>query len=77
MSRIKTHVNKGDQVQVIAGNHKGKTGLVTSINAVKGQVIVDGVRPLKKAVKRSEKHPDGGIITIDGPVHISNVKKLG
>ncbi|MCF7674550.1 MAG: 50S ribosomal protein L24 [Akkermansiaceae bacterium] len=77
MSRIKTHVNKGDQVQVIAGNHKGKTGQVTSINAVKGQVIVDGVRPLKKAVKRSEKHPDGGIINIDGPVHISNVKKLG
>jgi large subunit ribosomal protein L24 len=77
MSRIKTHVIKGDQVQVIAGNHKGKTGQVLSVNATKGQVIVDGVRPLKKAVKRSEKHPDGGIITVDGPIAISNVKKLG
>ena len=77
MSRIKTHVSKGDQVKVITGNHKGKTGLVTSVNAAKGQVIVDGVRPLKKAVKRSEKHPDGGIITVDGPIHISNVQKLG
>ncbi|MBN8460998.1 MAG: 50S ribosomal protein L24 [Verrucomicrobia bacterium] len=77
MSRIKTHVSKGDQVKVITGNHKGKTGLVLSVNAAKEQVVVEGVRPLKKAVKRSEKHPDGGIITIDGPIHISNVKKLG
>jgi large subunit ribosomal protein L24 len=77
MSQAKTHVKKGDQVQVIAGNHKGKTGVVLSVNATKSQVVVDGVRPLKKAVRRSEKHPDGGIITIDGPLHISKVKKLG
>ena len=77
MSRIKTHVNKGDQVQVIAGYHKGNSGTVLRVNAAKGQVIVEGVRPLQKAVKRSEKEPDGGIKTIDGPVHISNVKKLG
>ena len=77
MSRIKTHVNKGDQVQIIAGNNKGKTGLVLSVNASKGQVTVEGGRPMKKSVKRSEKEPDGGIKTIDGPIHISNVKKLG
>ncbi len=77
MSRIRTHVKKGDQVQVIAGDHKGKTGQVLTVNAAKGRVTIDGVRPLKKAVRRSEKHPDGGIITIDGPIHISNVKKLG
>ncbi|MCX6879231.1 MAG: 50S ribosomal protein L24 [Verrucomicrobia bacterium] len=77
MSRIKTHVHKGDQVQIIAGNHKGKQGLVLSVNATKGQVIVEGGRPMKKAVKRSEKEPDGGIKSIDGPIHISNVKKLG
>jgi large subunit ribosomal protein L24 len=77
MSRIKTHVHKGDQVQIITGNHKGKTGTVLSVNAAKGQVVVEGARPLQKAVKRSEKDPDGGIKTIDGPVHISNVKKLG
>lgn len=76
MSRIKTHVKKGDQVQVIAGNQKGKRGLVLNVNAAKGQVLVEGVRPIKKAVKKSEKEPDGGIKTIDGPIHISNVKKL-
>ncbi len=73
----KTHVKKGDQVKVIAGNHKGKTGTVTLVNASKQTVIVEGVRPVKKAVRRSEKEPDGGIKTIDGSIHISNVQKLG
>jgi len=77
MSRIKTHVKKGDEVQIIAGNHKGKRGIVTLVNAAKGQVVVEGARPIQKAVKRSEKDPDGGIKTVDGSVHISNVKKLG
>ena len=77
MSRIKTHVKKGDEVEVIAGNHKGKRGTVLLVNAAKSQVVVEGARPLQKAVRRSEKKPDGGIETIDGPVHISNVKKLG
>ena len=77
MSRIKTHVQVGDQVEVISGNHKGKTGAVTSILAENGQVIVEGVRPIKKAVRRSEQHPDGGLLEQDGPIHISNVKKVG
>jgi large subunit ribosomal protein L24 len=73
----KTHVKKGDQVKVIAGNHKGKTGTVTLVNASKQTVVVEGVRPVKKAVRRSEKEPDGGIKTLDGSIHISNVQKLG
>ncbi len=77
MSRIKTHVKKGDEVEIIAGNHKGKRGTVTLVKAAKNQVIVEGARPITKAVRRSEKNPDGGLQKIDGPVHISNVKKLG
>ena len=77
MSRIKTHVKPGDEVEVIAGNHKGKTGTVLEVLVNKDQVVVEGVRPMKKAVRRSEQHPDGGIIDKDGPIHISNVKKVG
>ena len=77
MSRIKSHVKPGDEVEVIAGNHKGKTGKVLEVNAEKEQVVVEGVRPIKKAVRRSEQHPDGGLIDKDGPIHISNVKKVG
>jgi large subunit ribosomal protein L24 len=76
MSRIKTHVQVGDNVEVTAGNHKGKSGKVISINAEKEQVIVEDVRKIKKAIPRSEANPEGGIEERDGPVHLSNVKKV-
>lgn len=72
----KTHVKKGDEVKVIAGNHKGKQGTVLDVNAEKGQVIVEGVKVIKKAIRKSEQHPDGGILEQDGPIAISNVKKV-
>ncbi len=74
---MKTHVKKGDEVQIIAGNHKGKQGKVLLVNAAKQQVVVEGARKIKKATRRSEQNPDGGILDQDGPIHISNVKKLG
>ncbi|MFK7849866.1 MAG: 50S ribosomal protein L24 [Akkermansiaceae bacterium] len=77
MSTIKTHVKKGDQVEIIAGNHKGKQGTVLSVDGAKGQVVVEGGRTVQKAIRRSEAEPDGGIKTVDAPIHISNVKKLG
>jgi large subunit ribosomal protein L24 len=75
--RLKTHVKKGDEVEIIAGNHKGKRGTVLEIRAAKGQVIVEGARKLKKAMRKSEQYPEGGLVEIDGPIAISNVKKLG
>ena len=74
--RSKTHVNKGDEVEVIAGNHKGKRGTVLEVNALKGQVVVEGARVMKKTIRKSEQNPDGGIIEQDGPIAISNVKKI-
>lgn len=74
--RTKTHVRKGDEVEVISGNHKGKRGTVLEINAEKGQVVVEGARVMKKSIRKSEQHPDGGIIEQDGPIAISNVKKI-
>ncbi|WP_018970371.1 50S ribosomal protein L24 [Rubritalea marina] len=70
------HVKKGDKVQVIAGGHKGATGTVASVNEAKQRVVVEGVRKIKKTIKRSEANPEGGIVEIDGPIHISNVKKV-
>ena len=74
--KIKTHVKPGDEVVVIAGNHKGKQGTVTSVNGEKGQVVVEGVRVIKKTLRKSELNPEGGIEEQDGPIHISNVKKI-
>jgi len=74
---MKTHVKKGDQVEIISGYHKGKRGTVLTVDAKKEQVVVEGARPIKKAVRPSEDNPSGGFKTLDGPVHISNVKKVG
>ncbi len=72
--RIKTHVRKGDEVEVIAGNHKGSTGTVLQVLTAKQQVIVEGVRMIKKHTRRSQDNPEGAIIEREGPLHISNVK---
>lgn len=74
MSHIKTHVRKGDLVQVIAGANKGAQGTILEIQPTKSRVIIEGVRMIKKAVRPSQDRPEGGIIEKEGPIHISNVK---
>ncbi|MBX7209907.1 MAG: 50S ribosomal protein L24 [Verrucomicrobiaceae bacterium] len=74
MSRIKTHVKKGDLVVVISGAHKGAQGTVLEVQPAKGRVLIEGVRMIKKTVRPSQDKPQGGIIEKEGPIHISNVK---
>jgi len=74
MSRKTTHVKRGDEVEVIAGNHKGSTGTVLQVLTKKNQVLVEGVRMIKKHQRRSEEHPQGVIAEREGPIHISNVR---
>ncbi len=69
----KFHVKRGDQVVVIAGSHKGKTGKVLEIRAAKSRVVVEGVAMLKRHTKKSEKHPNGAIVEREGSVHVSNL----
>ena len=75
-ARKKTHVKKGDQVTVITGAHKGATGKVMTVLSKKNQVVVEGVRMIKKHAPKSQDRPQGGIIEREGPLHISNVKKV-
>ena len=74
MSRPHFHVHRGDIVQVISGNHKGASGKVLQIIAGKNQVIIEGVRMIKKHQRKSQDQPNGAIIEREGPLHISNVK---
>ncbi len=76
MSRIKTHVKKGDMIEVISGNFTGSTGVILQVLPVKGQVIVEGVRMIKKHERKSQDRPEGGIVEREGPIHISNVKLI-
>lgn len=73
-ARVKSHVKKNDEVVVISGNHKGESGKVLQVFPEKSQVLVEGVRLIKKHAKASQDRPDGGIIEREGPIHISNVK---
>jgi large subunit ribosomal protein L24 len=75
-NRISFHVKKGDTVQVISGNHKGASGKVLAVLPKKSQVLIEGVRIIKKHTRKSQENPTGAIIEREGPLHISNVKLL-
>ena len=76
MNRIKFHVKKGDNVEVISGNFKGSSGKILEVIARKQQVLIEGVRIIKKHLRKSQDNPQGKIAEREGPVHISNVKLL-
>ena len=57
MNKTKTHVHKGDTVEVISGNHKGSTGTILQVFPEKDQVLVEGVRMIKKHAKRTQDRP--------------------
>ena len=72
----KFKIKKGDSVKIIAGDDKGKVAKVLRVIPKKSSVIVEGVKIVKKAVKPTEKNPDGGFENKEMPIDISNVKKV-
>ena len=76
MNRIKCHVKKGDQVEVISGNFRGSSGKILAVFPGKQRVVVEGVRIIKKHLRKSQDNPSGKIAEREGPIHISNVKVL-
>ena len=73
-SRLSFHVKKGDTVAVISGNHKGASGKILAVLPKKQQVLVEGVRIIKKHTRKSQDNPNGSILEREGPIHVSNVK---
>ena len=71
------HVKKGDTVQIIAGDHKGATGKILRVIPEKNKVLVQGHNMAHKHVRPSRRNPQGGRITIEQPIHISNVLPVG
>lgn len=70
---MKLHIKKGDNVKVIAGENKGKTGRVLSVDPTKFRAVVEEVNMIKRHVKPSAQNPDGGIVEKEGTIHISNL----
>jgi large subunit ribosomal protein L24 len=69
----KSHVKRGDQVVVIAGSHKGKSGKVLEVLAASQRVRVEGVAMIKRHLKKSQEHPQGTIAEREGSIHVSNL----
>ena len=69
----KLHVKKGDNVVVISGTQKGKTGTILSVDVEKSRAIVEGVNLVSKHSRPSTENPKGGIVKKEAHIHISNL----
>ena len=69
----KIHVKTGDEVQIISGKDKGKTGKVLQVAPAEGKVIVEGCNMVTKHQKASQENPKGGIVKVEALVDASNV----
>ncbi|TVR55265.1 MAG: 50S ribosomal protein L24 [Gemmatimonadales bacterium] len=72
-AKRKTHIVRGDRVRVIRGNYRDMEGSVLRIDPAKGRVVVEGVNMRKRHQRPTQNNPDGGIVTMELPVDISNV----
>jgi ribosomal protein L24, bacterial/organelle len=68
------HIKRNDEVVVIAGSHKGKSGKVLEIIASKQRARVEGVAMIKRHLKKSQENPNGAIVEREGTIHISNLQ---
>ncbi len=74
MNRLKHHVRKAIRSKFISGNFRGSTGKILQVLSRKERVLIEGVRMIKKHLRKSQDNPSGSIAEREGPIHISNVK---
>ena len=67
-------IRTGDTVEVIAGNERGLTSRVIRVDRATGKAIVEKVNRVKKHIRRSQKYPQGGVLSKEMPVQLSNLK---
>ena len=72
----KWHIKQGDTVIVNAGDDRGKQGRVVRVLVSKNKAVVEGVNVVSKSTKPSAKHPQGGIVKMEAPIHVSNLSLI-
>ena len=70
----KMSIHTGDRVRVLAGKDKGKEAKVLKVFPHKERIVIERVNLIKKATRPTQKNPSGGILEVEGTVHISNVQ---
>jgi large subunit ribosomal protein L24 len=71
--RTKHRIMKGDRVRVIRGNHRDMEGTVLRVLKDEDRVVIEGVNMRKRHSRPTQANPEGGILSFEGPIHISNV----
>ena len=66
-------IRKDDQVMVMVGKDKGKTGKVVRVIPKQGKAVVENINMVKKTVKKSDTYPQGGFIEMEKPVSLANL----
>lgn len=66
-------VRKGDKVRIVTGKDRGKEGKVLRVYPAKQRIVVERVNMIKKAQRPTQKSPQGGILEVEGTIHVSNV----
>ena len=69
-------VKVGDKVRILAGKDRGKEGKVILTLKKKDKVVVEGINIVKKHMKPSQMNETGGILSVEAPIHVSNVKVI-
>jgi len=71
-----SHVRKGDQVMIISGDHKGKVGEVMRVEPDKHRLYIKGVNLKTRHLRPTRTNPQGGVVTREAPIHMSNVNPV-
>jgi large subunit ribosomal protein L24 len=67
-------IRTGDTVQVVAGNDRGQRSRVIKVDRATGKALVEGVNRVKKHIRRSQKYPQGGVLSKEMPVQLANIQ---
>jgi large subunit ribosomal protein L24 len=73
---IKYKIKKNDQVQIMAGKDRGKSGRVLRVDRDRGRVVIEGLNMVKKAIRPRGQNQKGGITSVEAALAISNVQIL-
>jgi large subunit ribosomal protein L24 len=73
---VKYKIKKNDQVQIMTGKDRGKSGRVLRVDRDRGRVVVEGLNMVKKAIRPRGQNQKGGITSLEAPLAISNVQIL-
>lgn len=66
-------IKKNDQVMIISGKDKGKTGKVIQVLPTVNRAVVENINVMKKAQRKSQQNPQGGFLEMEAPIHLSNI----